>query len=36
MAEENIQLVEHFPEADDYCRLRSVAGMSPKTLEAAR
>ena len=36
MAEENIQLVEYFPEADDYCRLRSVAGMSPKTLEAAR
>ena len=36
MAEENIQLVERFPDADDYCRLRSVAGMSPKTLEAAR
>src|SRR4249919_3998226 len=36
MAEENIQLVEQFPGADDYCRLRSVAGMSPKTIEAAR
>jgi GNAT superfamily N-acetyltransferase len=36
MAEENIQLVERFPDAGDYCRLRSVAGMSPKTLEAAR
>lgn len=33
---ENIQLVERFPDADDYCRLRSAAGMSPKTLEAAR
>lgn len=35
MAEENIQLIEHFPEAMDYCRLRLEAGMSPKTLEAA-
>lgn len=35
MAEENIQLVEHFPEAMDYCRLRLEAGMSPKTIEAA-
>lgn len=36
MPEEDIQLVEQFPGADEYCRLRSVAGMSPKTLEAAR
>ncbi len=35
MAEENIKLIEHFPEAADYCRLRTEAGMSPKTLEAA-
>ena len=34
--EEQIRLVERFPDADDYCRLRSEAGMSPKTLEAAR
>ncbi|WP_245156285.1 GNAT family N-acetyltransferase [Agrilutibacter solisilvae] len=31
-----IELVEHFPEVEDYCRLRTVAGMSPKTAEAAR
>ena len=36
MAQEQIQLVERFPDAGDYCRLRSAAGMSPKTLEAAR
>ena len=36
MAQENIRLVERFPEVEDYCRLRSAAGMSPKTLEAAR
>lgn len=36
IAEHEIQLVERFPEADDYCRLRTQAGMSPKTLEAAR
>lgn len=35
MAEEQIQLVEHFPDPADYCRLRAAAGMSPKTLEAA-
>jgi GNAT superfamily N-acetyltransferase len=35
MAEEKIQLVEHFPDPASYCRLRSEAGMSPKTLEAA-
>ncbi|GAB3089360.1 GNAT family N-acetyltransferase [Lysobacter terrae] len=34
-AVENIQLIEHFPEPADYCRLRQEAGMSPKTLEAA-
>ena len=34
--EEQIRLVERFPDADDYCRLRREAGMSPKTLEAAR
>ena len=33
---EEIQLVEHFPDVIDYCRLRNVAGMSPKTVEAAR
>ncbi|HEV8694668.1 MAG TPA: GNAT family N-acetyltransferase [Lysobacter sp.] len=32
---EDIQLIEHFPDADDYCRLRNAAGMSPKTLQAA-
>ena len=31
-----IELVERFPEVEDYCRLRSLAGMSPKTAEAAR
>lgn len=36
MAEEDIQLVEQFPGVDDYRRLRSEAGMSPKTVEAAR
>ena len=35
MAEESIQLVERFPDAVDYVRLRSEAGMTPKTLEAA-
>jgi GNAT superfamily N-acetyltransferase len=34
--EEQIRLVERFPDADEYCRLRSEAGMSPKTLAAAR
>ena len=36
IAEHEVLLVERFPDADDYCRLRSQAGMSPKTLEAAR
>lgn len=31
-----IQLVEQFPDVEDYVRLRSLAGMSPKTTEAAR
>lgn len=34
--DERIKLVERFPDAADYCRLRRQAGMSPKTLEAAR
>lgn len=33
---EDIQLIERFPEVDEYCRLRSEAGMSPKTRQAAR
>jgi ribosomal protein S18 acetylase RimI-like enzyme len=33
---ENIELVERFPNVDDYCRLRELAGMSPRTREAAR
>ena len=33
---DDIMLVERFPDAEDYVRLRSAAGMSPKTLEAAR
>lgn len=32
----DIELVERFPDVEDYCRLRTAAGMSPKTLEAAR
>jgi GNAT superfamily N-acetyltransferase len=36
MSDDGIVLVERFPEAEDYVRLRSAAGMSPKTLEAAR
>ena len=35
-SEQNILLIERFPGVEDYCRLRSAAGMSPKTLEAAR
>jgi GNAT superfamily N-acetyltransferase len=31
-----IQLVEQFPTVDDYCRLRALAGMSPRTRQAAR
>lgn len=33
---EEIQLVERFPDVDDYCRLRNIAGMSPKTPQAAK
>ena len=29
------QLLERFPQADDYRRLRSVAGMAPRSAEAA-
>jgi GNAT superfamily N-acetyltransferase len=32
---EDIALVEHFPGVDDYRRLRRVAGLSPKSAEAA-
>ena len=32
---EDILLVERFPGIDDYCRLRSQAGLSPKTPQAA-
>lgn len=31
----HIELVERFPDVDDYCRLRVDAGMSPKSREAA-
>jgi len=31
-----VELVERFPGADDYCRLRAEAGMAPRTIEAAR
>jgi GNAT superfamily N-acetyltransferase len=31
-----IELVERFPDVDDYRRLRVVAGMTPKSEEAAR
>lgn len=34
--DEEIELVERFPRIDDYLRLRSAAGMHPKSLEAAR
>ena len=33
---DDIQLVERFPDVDDYCRLRTLAGMSPRTREAAQ
>lgn len=32
----DIELIERFPDVGDYCRLRIKAGMSPRTLEAAR
>jgi len=34
-ANDDIVLVERFPEVDDYLRLRAAAGMHPKTREAA-
>ena len=33
---EAIELLEHFPGVDDYCRLRALAGMSPRTPDAAQ
>jgi len=36
MATAQVELVERFPGADDYCRLRADAGMAPPTIEAAR
>jgi GNAT superfamily N-acetyltransferase len=33
---DGIELVEHFPGVDDYCRLRELAAMSPRTREAAQ
>jgi len=31
-----VELVERFPGAEDYCRLRAQAGMAPRTIEAAQ
>ncbi|HSX65588.1 MAG TPA: GNAT family N-acetyltransferase, partial [Pseudoxanthomonas sp.] len=36
MSCDDIQLVERFPDAPTYCRMRIQAGLSPKTLEAAQ
>lgn len=36
MSLEEIVLIEQFPDAETYCRMRVAAGLSPKTLEAAR
>lgn len=36
IAVDGIVLTERFPDTEDYCRLRAVAGMSPKSPEAAR
>ena len=36
MAQAHVELVERFPDVDDYCRLRREAGMSPRTPDAAR
>jgi GNAT superfamily N-acetyltransferase len=33
---DDIELVERFPDAESYCALRAAAGMSSKTLDAAR
>ncbi|MFD0740448.1 GNAT family N-acetyltransferase [Lysobacter koreensis] len=35
MGDHGIELIERFPDVDDYCRLRVAAGMTPKTREAA-
>ena len=34
--ENGIELVERFPDAETYCAMRVAAGLSPKTLDAAR
>ncbi|MDI9239209.1 GNAT family N-acetyltransferase [Lysobacter sp. LF1] len=31
-----VELLERFPDAEDYCRLRADAGMATRTIEAAR
>ena len=31
-----VELIERFPGAEDYCRMRAEAGMAPRTDEAAR
>ena len=36
MNTDGIELVERFPDVEDYCRLRAAACMSPKSHEAAR
>jgi len=36
MTAAQVELVERFPGADDYCRLRAEAGMATRTIEAAR
>jgi len=36
MASAQVELVERFPGAEDYCRLRAQAGMAPRTIEAAQ
>lgn len=36
MSGEHVELAEGFPDPETYCRMRVAAGLSPKTLEAAR
>lgn len=36
MSAASVELVERFPEAVDYCRLRAQAGMATRTVEAAQ
>ncbi len=36
MVASSVELVEQFPDAEDYCRLRADAGMATRTLDAAR